>query len=35
MVETGIELGLPEETYGRLAARSNIASKRGIAVGVV
>jgi len=33
MVETGIAIGLPEETYGRLAARSGMASKMGIAVG--
>jgi len=33
MVETGIAIGLPEGTYGRLAARSGIASKVGIAVG--
>jgi len=33
MVETGIAIGLPEGTYGRLAARSGIASKMGIAVG--
>jgi len=33
MVETGITIGLPERTYGRLAARSGMASKRGIAVG--
>jgi len=33
VVETGIAIGLPEGTYGRLAARSRIASKMGIAVG--
>jgi len=33
MVETGIAIGLPEGTYGRLAARSGMASKMGIAVG--
>jgi len=33
MVRTGIVIGLPEGTYGRLAARSGIASKMGIAVG--
>jgi len=34
MVETGISIGLPEGTYGRLAARSgSMASKMGIAVG--
>ena len=33
MVETGIAIGLPEATYGRLAARSGMASKMGIAVG--
>jgi len=33
MVGTGIEIGLPEGTYGRLAARSGMASKMGIAVG--
>jgi len=33
MVETGISIGLPEGTYGRLAARSGMASKMGIAVG--
>ena len=33
MVETGIAIGLPEGTYGRLAARSGMASKTGIAVG--
>jgi len=31
MVETGIAVGLPEGTYGRLAARSGMASKMGIA----
>jgi len=33
MVGTGIAIGLPEGTYGRLAARSGMASKMGIAVG--
>jgi len=33
MLETGIAMGLPEGTYGRLAARSGMASKMGIAVG--
>jgi len=33
MVETGIAIGLPEGTYGRLSSRSGIASKMGIAVG--
>ena len=33
MVETGIAIGLPEGTCGRLAARSGMASKMGIAVG--
>ena len=33
MVETGIAVGLPEGTYGRLAARSGMASKMGIAGG--
>ena len=33
MVETRIAIGVPEGTYGRLAARSGIASKIGIAVG--
>jgi len=33
MVETGIAIELPEGTYGRLAARSGMASKMGIAVG--
>jgi len=32
MVETGIAIGLPEGIYGRLAARSGMASKMGIAV---
>ena len=32
LVETGIAIGLPEGTYGRLVARSGIASKMGIAV---
>jgi len=33
IVETGIAIGLPEGTYGRLATRSGMASKMGIAVG--
>jgi len=33
MVETGIAIGLPDGTYGRLAARSGMASKMGMAVG--
>jgi len=33
MVETGIAIGLPEGTYGRLPARCGMASKMGIAVG--
>jgi len=33
MVDTGIAIGLLEGTYGRLAARSGMASKLGIAVG--
>ena len=33
MVETSIAIGLPEGTYGSLAARSGMASKIGIAVG--
>jgi len=33
MVETGFAIGLPAGTYGRLAARSGMASKMGIAVG--
>jgi len=33
MVETGIAIGLRKGTYGRLAARSGMASKMGIAVG--
>jgi len=33
LVDTGIAIGLPCATYGRLAARSGIASKHGIAVG--
>jgi len=32
MVDTGIAIGLPEGTYGRLAARSGMPSKLGIAV---
>ena len=33
LVRTGIAIGLPKGTYGRLAARSGMASKNGIAVG--
>jgi len=33
MVDPGIAIGLPEGTYGRLAMRSGIAGKMGIAVG--
>ena len=33
MVKTGIAIGLPEGTYGRLAASSGMAIKMGIAVG--
>jgi len=33
MSETGVAIGVPERTYGRLAARSGMASKMGIAVG--
>jgi len=33
MVEMGIAIGAPEGTYGRLAARSGMTSKMGIAVG--
>ena len=33
LVETGIAIGLPKGTYGRLAARSGMASKHGITVG--
>ena len=32
LVDTGIAMGLPRGTYGRLAARSGLASKHGIAV---
>ena len=32
LVETGIAIGLPKGTYGRVAARSGMASKHGIAV---
>jgi len=32
-VDTGIAIGLPRGTDGRLAARSSMASKHGIAVG--
>ena len=33
LVGTGIAIGLPKSTYGRLAARSRMASKNSIAVG--
>jgi len=33
LVDTGIAIALPRGTYGRLAARSGMASKHGIAVG--
>ena len=33
LVGTGIAIGLPRDTYGRLAARSGMASKNGIAIG--
>ena len=33
LVRTGIAIGLPKGTYGRLAARSRMASKNEIAVG--
>jgi len=33
LVDTGIAIGLPRGTYGRLVARSGMASKHGIAVG--
>jgi len=33
LVDTGIAIGLPRGTYGRLAARSGMAGKHGIAVG--
>ena len=33
LVETGIAIRLPKGTYGRLAARSGMASKHGIPVG--
>ena len=33
LARTGIAIGLPIGTYGRLAARSGMASKNGIAVG--
>ena len=33
LVETGISIGLPKGTYGRLAARSGMASKQAMAVG--
>jgi len=33
LVDTGIAIGLPRGTYGRLAARSGMASKHGLTVG--
>jgi len=33
LVDNGIAIGLPRGTYGRVAARSGMASKHGIAVG--
>jgi len=33
MVDTGIAIGLSQGTYGRLATRSGMASKMGIALG--
>jgi len=33
LVDTGISIGLPSGTYSRLASRSGMASKHGIAVG--
>jgi len=33
LVETGIAIGLPRGTYGRLAARSGMARRHGVAVG--
>ena len=33
LVRTGIAIGLPKGTYGRLVARSGMASKNGMAVG--
>ena len=33
LVETGIAIGLPKGTYGRIASRSGLASKNGIEVG--
>src|SRR5437588_7089202 len=33
LVETGIAIGLPKGTYGRLASRSGLATKEGIEVG--
>ena len=33
LVETGIAIELPKGTYGRLPARSGLASMQGIAVG--
>jgi len=33
LVDTGIPIGVPRGTYGRLAARSGMASKHGVAVG--
>jgi len=33
LVDTGIAIGLPRGTYGRLVARSGMASRHAIAVG--
>jgi len=33
LVDTGIAIGLPSGTYGRLGARTGMASKHGIVVG--
>lgn len=33
LVETGIAVGLPPDTYARLELRSRLASKKGIYVG--
>jgi len=33
LVDTGVAVGLPRGTYGRITARSGMASKQGIAVG--
>ena len=35
LVDTGIAVGLPKGRYGRLAARSGLASKQGIVLGGV